>query len=239
VARRVALHRRDLEVLELLAERQVKTLGALHRRFWPSTTRKSARNRLAALARAGYLDSVVRTEGVAAPQRFPAGGRPAGQHVYLLGPKAAAALRLRSLAGEHFRGGRLPKRIADSNIDHQLFTNRVADWLGAAFVPAHQLAPAPGERRHRPDAYRCAHPDAAGRDLVLVEVDLGHYSRARVLAKMTSFLAHDEARSIIFAAPTEERSTLIVRWIREQHGQPAMERVQALHLPRAAQRRAA
>src|SRR4051794_27427935 len=98
--RRVALHRRDVEVLELLADRQVETLDELHRRYWPSNVRKTARNRLNVLARAGYLEHVVRTDDVAAAGR--AAGRPAGQHLYLLGPKAATALRRRG------RGDALP-----------------------------------------------------------------------------------------------------------------------------------
>lgn len=218
MSRGIRLHARDVEVLELLADRRVETLNALHERLWPHCNRKSAYNRLGALARAGYLEHVIRTDGNPAPSA----ARPASQHIYLLGPKAPTALRIRNRDTNQLVKNRLNAAL----IDHQLATNRVADWIGTRLLTEHEVALGT-HRKTRPDgAYRTT-PDDQGRHLVLVEVDLGHYSRARILDKFVGFIEHPEARSIMFATPTEDRADDICRWIREIYSPDAMRRVNA------------
>ena len=218
--RGVHLHKRDLAVLDLLLDRRVETLDDVHTALFAAISRKSAANRLGKLARAGYIT------------RLPAAHtRPDGSlcMVYRLGPKGPAALRLRSLASAEQLASGPVTPIAPALIPHQLAVNRVADWLG---TPLTTPRPAPRDQvngRHEPDgAYHAAKPDDQGRRTVLVEVDLGHYSRERILAKMRTFLTNPDARSIIFATPTAERATRIASWIRQAHGEHAMHRVQPL-----------
>lgn len=216
-ARGVHLTRRDLAILEELATRRVDTIDALHARHFAGLTRKRARNRLGELAAAGYLSR----QELPQPDRAPLS-------VYTLGRSAPAALRLRSLGGEHFRGRRFTPALRETSIPHQLAVNRVGDVLRTALIPEHLLeVGGRDDRQHRPDAaYRAAAADERGRDLVLVEVDLGHYTRSRILAKVQTFLEHREARSTLFVTTTSERAELIARWIRDAHGAAVMERIQ-------------
>jgi hypothetical protein len=111
--------------------------------------------------------------------------------------------------------------------------NRVGDALGTQLLPEHalELRGVEHRHRHRPDgAYRSHQPDQLGRDLVFVEVDLGHYSRTRILGKLRAFLDHDEARGILIAVPTEERAELIAQWARERYGSHVMDRIQLFTL---------
>src|SRR5688572_17229671 len=124
---RIHLHARDVQILEQLAVRGVETLAFLHAEHFAGRSRKRAVNRLGDLAAHGYL--------VRHPLPIPGGGY---VNTYALGPKAPAALRLRSLAGEHFAGGRRPA-LAASSIPHQLAVNRVADALGTTLIPEHLL----------------------------------------------------------------------------------------------------
>jgi len=216
-ARKVHLTQRDLAILQELTTRRVDTLDALHDRHFSGLTRERARNRLGQLSTAGFLSR----HAIEQP-----GGR--ATSVYTLGRSAPAALRLRSLAGEHFRGRRFTPALRETSIPHQLAINRVGDLLATTLIPEHLLeAGARDDRHHRPDAaYRAAAADERGRDLVLVEVDLGHYSRSRILAKVQTFLAHDQARSTLFVTTSAERAELIGRWIRDAHGAAVMERIQ-------------
>lgn len=223
MARKVHLHARDLEIIETLLERRVETLDWLHGTFWPEHQRVTARNRLNELHRAGYVQRISRVQPGRAPEEK---GRQPLETFFAIGPKAAAALRLRGMAGEHLRGVRLRPGLPDSQLDHQLMVNRVGDWLGAKFLPgAAPGGPARGHR-HRPDAaYRAREADDAGRDVVLVEIDLGHYSRQRILAKVATFLANREARAILFAVPSRARGFEVARWVREHYGREVMDRV--------------
>jgi hypothetical protein len=103
--------------------------------------------------------------------------------------------------------------------------NQVADWLGARLLPEHDTSAA---SRHRADGAYATAPDTAGRTLVLLEVDLGHYTRQRVLGKLAAFLAHPDASAIVLATPTRERATQIGRWAREAHGEQVIARVHPL-----------
>jgi hypothetical protein len=216
------LHARDVAVLELLVSHQIETLAFLHERHWPNCTRKSAYNRLRALANAGYLMHIKRPHPDETKTWVDT--RPPSEHLFCLGPKAPTALRLRgreseALGRRHRRGG-----ISAALIDHQLATNRVAEILG---VRLEQL-PETGKRgqdRHRPDGYYLTEADERGRDRVLVEIDLGHYSRDRVIAKTIGFLGDEQARSILFVTSTTERAHLVARWHRERYGSELMQRL--------------
>jgi hypothetical protein len=133
-------------------------------------------------------------------------------------------------AFEDLRGKRFSLTLPITSMPHQIATNRVGDWIGARIVPEHLLPPHEvGAQRHRPDGvYRCAAPDADGRQLVFLEVDLGHYKKDRILGKVEAFLAHPDARSILFVSKTESRSAVVSQWIREAYGEGVMDRVQPL-----------
>ena len=223
MARKVALHDRDIAILSLLVERRVETLDYLHEAVFAGLSRKRVLNRLGDLARAGYLErlSVTLHDGP---------GRP--ESVYRLGPRAKPALELRSARGhEAFRGRRFNPTLRESSIDHQVMTNRVGDWLGARLRPEH-LLPAPGKGdafRHRPDAtYVAADADPHGRRTVYLEVDLGHYSRERILGKINAFLQAPDARAMLLVAPTPERAALLGLWARDIYGEAITERLQTL-----------
>lgn len=218
--RRIALHSRDLAVLELLVERRAETLRHLHERFWPEGQRKSARNRLGELASAGYL----------AAERMPVAGSDGRlESIYTLGPKAKTALIIRG-RGEPFHGRRFNPTLRTESLPHQIATNRVADWLGARLVPEHLLpVRSRAELQHRPDGvYEAELPDSKGRDLVFLEVDLGSYSRERMLGKVAAFRASERARSILIVTPTPERAQLVTEWVRDAYGPAALDEVQAL-----------
>ena len=223
MARNVALSSRDIAILNLLVERRVETLDYLHETIFPGRSRKRVLNRLGDLARHGYIErlSVALLNG---------DGRP--ESVYRLGPRAKPALELRSALGaEAFRGRRFSPTLRDSSIDHQIITNRVADWIGARLTPEH-LLPAAGRGdayRHRPDGtYVAAQPDAHGRQLVFLEIDLGHYSRERLLGKVKAFLHHPQARSMVIAVPTPQRAGQVATWMGETYGPAGLgRRVQA------------
>jgi hypothetical protein len=209
VSRNVHLHARDLQVLELLADRRIETLAALHEKLWPGCAKKSAYNRLGQLAAAGYLEHLLRPDPVPRPSHE----RRPNQHLYVLGPKAPTALRIRNRSTRKLAAASLPAAF----VDHQLAINRVGDWLKTRLLGEHE-ASAGLDSKHRPDAAYQATPDERGRDLVLLEVDLGHYSRARILDKVTGFRQHPNARSILFACPTSERAAEVARWIRDHFG---------------------
>jgi hypothetical protein len=221
VASGVHLHRRDLAILELLTERRAETLSFLHASFFGDSRRERARDRLGQLVRAGYL---VR----ASVPVIDSGERL--ESVYTLGPKGKPALVLRSAASEHFRGRRFSATVRETSLPHQIATNRVADWLGAALTPEHLLPAADAKAtRHRPDGvYDAAQPDAHGRTLVFLEVDLGHYSRERILGKVSAFLDHPRARSILIVSPNRDRSRLVSSWVRDAYGEAIIGQVQPL-----------
>lgn len=213
MAKQVRLYPRDIEVLELLADRDIETLDFLHERLWSDCNRKSAYNRLRALANAGYLEHVKRADP-AAPKTW-TGARPASEHLFTLGLKAPTALRIRgreavALGRRHRRGG-----IPAALIDHQLATNRVADTLGVRLMSEHDASIGLYDeyRKHRPDGAYRALPDTRGRDLVLVEIDLGHYSRDRIEKKAMASLAHERARAMLIVVPTQERATQVRGWV--------------------------
>ena len=224
MARNVALNNRDIAILNMLVERRAETLEYLHETIFPGRSRKRVLNRLGDLARHGYIErlSVSLVNG---------DGRP--ESVYRLGPRAKRALELRSAIGaEAFRGRRFNPTLRDSSIDHQIMTNRVADWLGAELTPEH-LLPAGGRGdayRHRPDGiYTAAAADRFGRQLVFLEVDLGHYSRERLLGKVRAFLQHPDARSMLIVSHRPMRAAQIAGWIYNHwDGAVTAQRVQSL-----------
>ena len=224
MAKQVRLYPRDVEVLELLTSRQIETLDFLHGRLWSDCNRKSAYNRLRALANAGYLEHVKRADP-AAPKTW-TGARPSSEHLFTLGPKAPTALRIRgreavALARRHRCGG-----IPAAFIDHQLATNRVADTLGVRLMSEEQAADGlePLYKKHRPDGAYRALADQKGRDLILVEIDLGHYSRARIVQKAWASLNHEHARAMLFVVPTEERAAQVRGWVWNDTGYSLMDR---------------
>lgn len=218
---------RDTRIFEDLLDRRADTLGSLHERHFPNNARESARNRLGALAAWGYL------ERCSLPHMPDALAHPGDQQgvwtsAYTLTPKAVAALRRRSLAGSTLRGRSVKVEIAEPAIPHQLAVTRIADILGAGVTAEHLLEGAPAHRRHRPDAAYLSQPDRRGRSIVMLEVDLGHYSRQRILGKVEAFLADPDAKAVLFACPTDLRAGWVARAIREVHGEQAMDRIQIL-----------
>lgn len=225
--RAVRLTKRDLRILEELINRKAETLAVLHQRFWDDGTRKdTARYRLDRLASWGFIDK----HGL---QHHHGSLLPDDQHdtgwvtAYTLTAKGTAALRRRSLAGSTLRGRSVRRDIDETAIPHQLAVNRVADLLGTTLIAEH-LIELQGDRRHRPDATYTAAPDQTGRSTVMLEIDLGHYSRKRILGKLQTFLADPDAKGVLFACPTQERAAWVARTLREAHGDRIMDRVQAL-----------
>lgn len=223
----VRLQSRDLELFELLLERRVETLGHLHRLTFNGKAQKTARNRLIRLRQGGYIERVA-LSGIDAQLLADGDSEHPVASVYRLTPKGIAALRLRHRAGAELRGNPRRSDLADPSIPHQLAVNRVGDWLRARLIGEHLLDLAGRDRRHRPDAAFHARQDADGRTLVLVEVDLGNYTRSRILGKLRTFLASEESRGAIFVTPTAERAQQIAGWIRTRHGDSVMRRVQVL-----------
>ena len=116
--------------------------------------------------------------------------------------------------------------LRTSSLPYQIATNRVADWIGARLVPS-TSCPRPGASNPttaRTVSMKAAHPDRRGRTVVFLEVDLGNYSRERILGKFRAFRASERARCILFVTPSPERAQLVVDWI----GETALDEVQAL-----------
>lgn len=225
----VRLNARDLEIFQTLLSRRVETLGHLNRLVFSGLARKTARNRLIRLRQGGYIERVaiehlppeLRTEGdFHHPQTS----------VYRLTAKGIAALRLRHRAGSQLRGGPPPRDLSDASIPHQLAVNRLGDWLGADLIGEHQIEGAGNDRRHRPDAAYRTTPDKSGRDLVLLEVDLGNYTQTRILGKVATFLTNDHARAAIIVTPDQHRAAKVAAWIRQAHGDSVAGRLKVLTL---------
>lgn len=225
--RPVRLTARDLQILEELMNRKAETLDVLHDRFWaPGTRRDTARYRLTRLAAWGFIDKHALPHRHS--QLLPEDHDDTGWvTAYTLTPKGTAALRRRTIAGSVLRGRSIKGDIDDAAIPHQLAVNRVADLLGTTLLAEH-LIELQGDRRHRPDATYKATPDHAGRSTVMLEIDLGHYSRKRILGKLTTFLADPDAKGVLFACPTEERAAWVAQTLREARGDRIMDRVQVL-----------
>ncbi len=62
----------------------------------------------------------------------------------------------------------------------------------------------------------------------MLEIDLGHYSRKRILGKLTTFLADPDAKGVLFACPTQDRAAWVAHTLREARGDRIMDRVQVL-----------
>lgn len=230
VARRTQrLTRNDLHVLTRLLERRVDTIGGLHQACFPGWTFKSARTKFGRLSNGGF---VQRHELLDLPQRLRAPGdsRDDGITVaYTLTPRGLEALRRRSIHGEHLRGARLRAVPAQASFPHELAVNHIGDSWGVGLIGDHLRRGGRGQPRHRPDAaYRPARAAGGGRDLVLLEVDLGHYRRDRIAAKGKAFLEDPEAQGAVFVVPTTARATWVMRALRDAHGQKILDRVQVI-----------
>lgn len=223
----VRLRARDLDLFETLLERRVETLGHLHRIVFPDNARKTARNRLVRLQQGGYIDRLA-TEGLPEDLLAPGDFNHPVVSVYRLTPKGIAALRLRHRAGAQLRGGPSPAALSEASIPHQLAVNRAGDWLAAHLIGEHQIEGTGRDRRHRPDAAYRVTPDEQGRDLVLVEVDLGNYTRGRILGKIATFLTNERARAALIVTPDQDRAAKVATWIRQRHGDGVMRRLKVL-----------
>jgi hypothetical protein len=222
----VRLTARDTQIFEGLLHRRADSLGTLHERHWPTGARDTARRRLGVLVNAGYLHRNA-IEHIPGALLHPEDHDSDWVPVYTLTPKAVSALRRRSLAGSLLRGRSITTEISEAAIMHQLAVNRVGELIGAALTADHRLELA-GDRRHRPDATYQSLPDQAGCTTVMLEVDLGHYSRQRILGKLRTFLADPDAKGVLFACPTQTRAAWIARTLRAAHGDRIMDRVQVL-----------
>lgn len=225
--KKVRLTTRDLQILEELMNRKAESLGVLHDRFWAQgTSRDSARHRLTRLAAWGFIDKHALQHahpGLLHPTDTDNGW----VTVYTLSPRGIASLKRRSLAGSVLRGRSISGDIDEAAIPHQLAVNRVADLIGTTLIAEH-LIEVQGDRRHRPDATYAALPDDNGRSTVMLEIDLGHYSRKRILGKLSTFLADPDAKGVLFACPTNERAAWVAHTLRQAHGDRIMDRVQVL-----------
>lgn len=222
----VRLTARDTQIFEDLLERRADSLGSIHARHWPGAAHDTARRRLGVLVNDGFLNRIY-MERPPASLVHPADDESGWVHAYTLTPRGVAALRRRSLAGSVLRGRSVKGDLDEAAIPHQLAVNRVGELLGTALRPDH-LIELVGDRRHRPDATYQARPDSTGRRTVMLEVDLGHYSRQRILGKLSTFLADPDAAGVLFACPTDERAAWIARTLRAAHGDRIMDRVQVL-----------
>ncbi len=222
----VRLTARDMRLLEDLLHRRAETLGTLRERHWDQAGLDTARRRLGVLFNAGYLH---RNTIEQVPWELLHHDDRDKDHVtvYGLTPKAVSALRRRSLAGSVLRGRAITAEVNDASIPHQLAVNRIGELIGATLTCDH-LLDVTSDRRHRPDATYQSTPDPAGSTTVMLEVDLGHYSRQRILGKLHAFLADPEAKAVLFACPTQTRAAWIARTIRTAHGDRIMDRVQVL-----------
>lgn len=217
---------RDVQIFEDLLQRRADSLGALHERHWPDASKETARNRLGALVAWGYLERHG-LDHTHPSLKHPGDNDRTVLGVYTPTAKAISALRRRSLAGSLLRGRSFKTEIAEPSIPHQLAVNRIGDLLGARLVADH-LLDITGDRRHRPDATYRALPDETGRTAVMLEVDLGHYSRQRILGKARTFLADPDAKGVLFACPTDTRADWVADTLRAAHGDRIMDRVQVL-----------
>jgi hypothetical protein len=85
------------------------------------------------------------------------------------------------------------------------------------------------ELRRRPDGVDAAGPGRRqGSDLVFLEVDLGSYSRERVLGKVRAFRESERARSILIVTPTPERAQIVVASVRDAYGPAALDEMRPL-----------
>lgn len=207
--RRVSLQRRDLQLMEALVQLRAETLDELHAQFFTGLSRKRAVNRLAQLARAGYLQ----------PADVILFGEERATRVYTLGPKARAALELRSLCSEHFRFRRWNPTLRDASIPHQVVVNRLGRELGIPLVPEHLLPVVDRNgARNRPDAV-VEGVDRHGECVQLgFEVDLGHYSRERILGKLKAWRAIPDRGYLVFIVPDDTRAQKLQSWLDDQRG---------------------
>lgn len=204
--RRVALQRRDLAILEELVLRRAETLDELHERFFAGLSRKRAVNRLAQLARAGYLH----------PADVVLHGEARTTRAYTLGPKARAALELRSLSSEHFRFRRWNPTLRDSSIPHQIVVNRLGRALRLDWIPEHLLpVTEPSGARHRPDAVAEGVRQDGSPGLVGFEIDLGHYSSQRLEGKLAAWRQLPDADVLVIVVPDAARRERVSRWLGE------------------------
>jgi hypothetical protein len=180
----------------------------LHRLALASVSRKRALNRLGELTSAGYLDR----RSVELP------GHSGLQSVYFLTSRGRTALSLRSEeASAWFAPRQWKLHLGEPSIPHQVITNRVCDWMGAHAIPEHLLPPISrrelGRRAksfRRPDAVFEAVEGRDGNRLVWLEVDLGHYTRQRIIEKVEGYLEARQAGFMLIACPTDAREEWLV-----------------------------
>lgn len=222
------LTRRDIEVFARLLERRVDTIGNLHQACFSDWTYKSTRTKFARLTNGGFIEKHELPD-LPARLRGPSDQRTDGITVaYTLTARGIEALRRRSVHGEHLRGRRI-RAVHDTSLPHELAVAHVGDQLGVSLIGDHLRRAGRGQGRHRPDAaYRAANPQGGGRNLVLVEVDLGHYRRDRIAAKGKAFLEDPEAQGALFVVATDERAAWVMRALADAHGERMLDRVQVL-----------
>lgn len=201
---RVSLQQRDLAVMESLVLLRAETLDELHATHFAGLSRKRAVNRLAQLARAGFLS----------PADVVLFGETKLTRVYTLGPKARTALERRTLSAEHFRFRRWNPTLRDASIPHQVAVNRLGRMIGAPLLPEHLLPVVEKNgARHRPDAV-IEGIDLEGRSRLLgIEVDLGHYSKERILGKHKTWSQYPDHGTLLFVVPDQQRADRVRGWI--------------------------
>lgn len=201
---RVSLQQRDLRIMEALVLLRAETLDEIHARHFTGLSRKRAVNRLAQLSRAGFL----------APADVILFGESAPTRVYTLGSKARTALERRSLSSEHFRFRRWNPTLRDASIPHQVAVNRLGQQLGASMLPEH-LLPVLDKNgaRNRPDAVVEGVVMDGGTRMLGIEVDLGHYSRERVVGKLDAWRSYPDGGTLVFVVPDRARAERVRGWL--------------------------
>jgi hypothetical protein len=205
--RKVAIQQRDVQVMELLVERRAETLDVLHEELFAGRSRKRALNRLGELCTGGFLE---RTH-VAVP------GHDEVQNVYTLTPRGRRALELRSPAAvAMFAGRRFNETLRTASLPHQVVTNRAADRLGVRLTPEHLLPPPryAHSPKAKPDGVYDLHREYSSKNKVWLEVDLGHYSRQRLLEKVDAAAGSHDVRGMVIVCPSIDRADRVESWCR-------------------------
>lgn len=211
---------RTRTILLELYRRRVETRDWLAGRFFVAAAdpREAARCTLGRMASQGL---VART-----PYLERASGMRVG--AFAIDQRGVEVLRRAGLAS----ATRTPRRLqlAPAVREHQVVTNHLLDGLLAHTEGLERryehLELRRREQHQAPDGVLRLAEARGGRDLVLLETDLGHYRREPLMAKVRALLEAEDTAEVWTAVPDERRREEVARWHAEQFGgMPADARV--------------